>query len=103
MTLGIYERLFPFQAAGNGDVIVFETDGRDDGVAMYLDHERGEFDRVVVGASTSGFVESWIRLGCPGPESWELAPFYDYEAQTLSTKADVARAWIEVLDRYAKA
>ncbi len=103
MTLRIYEKLFPFQATANGDVIVFESDGDEDGIVMYLDHERGDFDRVVLGASTTDFVESWFSLGCPGPESWELAPFYDYEAQALSRKTDVARAWIEVLDRYANA
>lgn len=84
MSRKVYESLFPFQTAANGDAIVFEVTGDDDGMVMYLDHERGEFDRVVLDQSSRSFVETWFRLGCPGPEHWELAPFYDYDSQKIS-------------------
>ena len=98
ITLEMWDEMFPVQAAANGDQIVV-ADQSDDptDLVMYLDHEGGDFDRVLLAPTLEEFMNVWVQLGCPGPESWELEPLFDYDEQKLSLETPTAVAWRKVI------
>jgi hypothetical protein len=55
------------------------------------------FDQAVLGPTLQVFLDTWIGLGCPGPDYGTWKVFYDTEAQRLSTEGDAARQWRSLL------
>jgi len=92
-----YHGLFPFLATTNGDFITIATQGAFAGRVVYADHEGGKFDRQVLGESLLEFLDVWCHLGCPGPESWALAPFYDESSRRLSLEVRNSRIWLAAI------
>lgn len=97
LTLVDYERLFPIEVAGNGDVVVLVTKGEDRGSVVLFDHEGGNFDRAVLGRSLREFLCAWLSLGCPGPESFTLEELYDYDEQRLGVESPRAKLWLRAI------
>lgn len=92
-----FDDLFPFLSLPNGDVIALVS--RDDarGQVVYLSHEGGQFDEAILSDSLARFMDTWLELGCPGPESWLLKPFYDWRAEELVATNSSAQRWKEIL------
>jgi hypothetical protein len=84
-------------------MIVYVTEGEDHGNVVLLNHEGGEFDRAVLGRSLRDFLAAWMRLGCPGPESWELEVLYDYDEQRLNPNSPAAKKWLKAVTTSAGA
>ena len=66
------ENAIAFMAVGNGDHLVIDM--RDDRV-KYLSHDDPDAMGVVLGPDFDAFMDAWSRLGCVGPEIWQLRPF----------------------------
>ncbi len=97
LTVDVYEHLFPLLAVGNGDqIVVVEPEDPVNEIA-YLNHEGGDFDFVVLADSLEAFLETWVALGCPGPEWWELAKFLDPKTSKLSLKTRPSKVWLKAL------
>ena len=97
LSVADYRRLFPIVSATNGDMVVYVAEGEDKGNVVLLDHEGGDFDRAVLGRSLRDFLCSWMVLGCPGPESWDLEPLYDFDEQRLNPDSAIARKWLKAV------
>lgn len=95
--LEAYDAVFPLHSVMNGDQLIFADEPGEPSLVLYLDHEGGGFDRVQLASTLQDFLDTWTALGCPGPESWELERFYDYEAQRLSVAAGAGPAWLRLL------
>ena len=91
------EQVFPLLHDLGGDMVILVTDGPHRGKVIYLNHEGGDFDQAVLGPTLQELLDTWIGLGCPGPDygAWEV--FYDTEAQRLSLEGDAARQWRSLL------
>jgi hypothetical protein len=99
MNLHVFEAAFPLLSVSNGDqLILFDDDPGDPGEVMYLNHERGEGDRVILATSLERFLRAWIPLGCPGPDFDDLVDFYDFDAQELSLDTETSREWLRYLN-----
>ncbi|MBI4885845.1 MAG: SMI1/KNR4 family protein [Acidobacteria bacterium] len=96
-TVDLYERLFPLIATGNGDQIVIAEPEDPENEVVYLNHEGGDFDIVVLSENLEDFLNTWIELGCPGPEWWELARFLGQKTLRLSLKTRRSKAWLRAL------
>ncbi|WOO41665.1 hypothetical protein [Rubellicoccus peritrichatus] len=83
-----FEELFPFIEIINGDVIAVVVSGDDKGSIVYLDHEGEDLIWGCLGRTLKDFLDGWISIGCPGPESCYLAPFYDRKDDMLVTDVD---------------
>lgn len=93
-----YEELFPLVTATNGDQLVVADPARNPSDAvMYLNHESGDFNFVILSDRLEDFLNSWIQLGCIGPEWWELAPFLDLETFKLSLAVKRSKVWLKKL------
>jgi hypothetical protein len=97
LNLEVYERLFPLMATGNGDQLVIVEPEEPENEVVYFDHEGGDFDIVVLSENLEEFFNTWIELGCPGPEWWELARFVDQKTLRLSLKTRRSKAWLRTL------
>jgi hypothetical protein len=91
--------LFPFLSLPNGDVIALVTRGDASGQVVYLSHEGGQFDEAILADSLARFMDTWLELGCPGPECWLLKPFYDWQTERLVATNNSALRWKEILFR----
>ena len=60
---------------------------------IYLSHEGGQFDEAILANSLSQFMDIWLELGCPGPKSWLLKPFYDWGSEQLVATNAAALYW----------
>jgi cell wall assembly regulator SMI1 len=97
LTVELYERLFPLMAATNGDQIVIAEPDDPANEVVYLDHEGGDFNLVVLADTLEDFLNTWFSLGCPGPEWWGLAPFLDPRTTKLSLKTRRSKAWLRAM------
>jgi hypothetical protein len=98
LTVQDYEELFPLVAAVNGDqIVVADPTNNPSDAVMYLNHEAGDFNFVILADTLEDFLNTWIPLGCPGPEWWELAPFIDTKTLKLSLNTRLSRAWLRTL------
>ena len=88
-----FEQVFPLLSDMGGDIVILVTDGPHRGNVVYLNHEDESFDRAVLGPTLQEFLDTWIALGCPGPDYGAWKVFYDTEAQRLSKEGDRARQW----------
>ncbi len=64
-----------FFHVANGDVWGIDTTPATRGRVLYLDHEGGDSHGTVLGPDIVTVMNNWCRLGCVGPEFWNLAPF----------------------------
>jgi hypothetical protein len=61
--------------AANGDMLALDvTEDANDPPLIYLNHEVHEAIWTV-SPSWDTFIDDWTRLGCVGPEGWNLEPF----------------------------
>lgn len=97
LSVDVFERLFPLVGTGNGDQIVIAEPEDPQNEIVYLNHEGGDFDFVVLADSLDEFLATWIALGCPGPEWYELARFLDPKTSKLSLKTRRSKAWLEAM------
>jgi len=88
-----FDQLYPVISTVNGDVIAVVTSGDDHGRIVYLDHEGGEMDEAILAEDFDSFIDTWVNLCCPGPESWLLKPFYDPDLRRLSATCNNALTW----------
>ena len=74
----------------NGDMVVLDVaaDGESAPV-LYVSHE-GE-PALVLAPDFAAFMDRWTRLGCVGPESWELEPFLSPDG--LAPDGEAGLAW----------
>jgi hypothetical protein len=97
LTVELYERLFPLMAGTNGDQIVIAEPDDPENEVVYLDHEGGDFNLVVLADKLEDFLNVWFALGCPGPEWWGLAPFLDPGTTKLSLTTRRSKAWLRAM------
>lgn len=94
-----YTELFPVLEIGNGDAILLVKSGPDLGHVVCFTHEGASNDPLddvympTLSDSFESFLDTWITLGCPGPEIWEVAPFLDLATKRLSAETDLAKLW----------
>ena len=88
-----YDKL-AFMTVPNSDMIAFDvTAGHSDCPVVYLSHDDGELHGCRLGTSFVDFMSRWSNLGCPGPEDWQMAPFYDWERRILMDSGEVVENW----------
>lgn len=90
----LWENKIAFFTMGNGDFLTVDvsTPGREP--VVYLNHEGEEDeDGYVLGADFDDFLTRWAGVGCPGPESWIMAPFTHDFAKPLDPDCKNAVLW----------
>ena len=81
-----------FQEVGNGDSLA--VDCRSDQV-VYLDHEGGLANGIVLGSSFAKFVSAYSSVGCAGPDSEQLrAILDDWSINPNTSTAQQWKAWV---------
>lgn len=81
----------------NGDVIAVDLCADSAGRVVYLSHDGDLTHGMVLGRSFAEFFDNFVRLGCPGPESWALEPFTHGKSTGLDAESEVARQWLHVV------
>lgn len=91
-----YSKL-PFIEVADGDLIAFDmSEGPHHGSVVYLCHdEYCEIHGKRLGDDFADFIAKWSRIGCVGPEGWEIEKFYaDDQIQVDGERAAAWRAWL---------
>ena len=87
-----------FQQVANGDALA--VDWRS-GEVVYLDHEGGLANGIVLGASFAKFVSAYSAVGCAGPDSEQLRAILDeWSINPRTPMAESWRAWIGLPSRH---
>ncbi len=94
-----FDELFPFLELITGDVIALVSKGEYLGDVIYLNHEGGELVLGRLASSLEEFLNTWVSLGCPGPDFCELEDFFDSETQTLSLRKVESQEWAKILSK----
>jgi hypothetical protein len=82
----------------NGDMIAFDTSaGLTACPVIYLSHDDGELHGCRLGTDFVDFVTRWSSLGCPGPEDWQIEPFYDHANECIDDAGEAVARWKEWL------
>jgi len=90
-----YHNKLPFIEICNGDLIVFDTEGR----VVFLCHDGDvDFHGVRLADDFCEFISIWSRLGCAGPEIEDLKIFYDFSEKRLAASGERFDAWVEWLN-----
>ena len=79
----------------NGDRIVID---RKDGFVSYIDHECGDMHGKILSKSVNEFFLRWCNLYCPGPEYWQLLPFYNSDHEELTNDETKILEWQRLLE-----
>lgn len=74
-----WDEAFGVLCAANGDVWAIDTSANGRGRVIYLDHEGGDDHGRLLGPDIVTVMNNWARIGCVGPEIWNLEPFLDRE------------------------
>ena len=93
----VWHGKFPLMTVPNGDQILLDISQTPSPV-IYASHDGSHLHGIRLGLSLMDFITRWSAIGCPGPECWEMEPFYDEEANLLIPNEDVAKAWWQLLD-----
>ena len=93
----VWHNKAPFLGIDNGDIIAFDTPVDGISQVVYLSHDGDEFHGSVLGTSFIDFVSKWIDIGCVGPESWQLEPFYNSKNKELDVNCSNSLEWKKVL------
>jgi hypothetical protein len=81
-----------FQVVANGDALAVDCRS---GAVVYLDHEGGPGNGVVLAPSFSDFVNRYSAIGCSGPDWDVLEPICDSRGIDPETRfAQQWRAWV---------
>ncbi|MBP89732.1 MAG: SMI1/KNR4 family protein [Planctomycetaceae bacterium] len=89
----VWHNKLGFMQVPNGDVIAFDLKGGDDPPVVYLSHEDGECHGYRLGDNFIDFVDRWTRIGCPGPEDWQMSPFLASPQSGFGTDSTNASEW----------
>lgn len=82
-------------SVSNGDMIAIDLESAD-GFVTYLSHEGDErLHGKVLGVNFADFMERWSRLGCVGPEDWQLEPFIEDTSTGINLLGVNASKWRE--------
>jgi len=74
--------------AANGDMLALDvTEDANDPPVIYLNHEAHEAIWTV-SPSWDTFIHEWARLGCVGPEEWNLEPFCQRRGDAYADNAE---------------
>lgn len=74
-----WDEAFGVLCVPNGDVWVIDKSAQGRGRVIYLDHEGGDDHGCLLGPDIVTVMNNWTRIGCVGPEFWNLEPFLDRE------------------------
>lgn len=81
----------------NGDMIGIDLASAD-GCVVYLSHDGDEdLHGMILGKNFADFMGHWSKLGCVGPQGWELEHFIvegAYGINSLSANASIWRKWL---------
>lgn len=92
----VWHNKLAFMEVGNGDLLALDTAREDGSPVIYLSHDDGEGHGYRLGNDFEDFINRWSMLGCPGPEDWQMWPFFDSSQsglQPMSKHADQWRQW----------
>ena len=76
----------------NGDMIGIDLN-KSDGPVVYMSHEDSEGHGNILGRNFIDFIDRWSRLGCPGPEDWQMMPFIADQKSCLDPNSNNAKRW----------
>jgi hypothetical protein len=90
-----YVGKLPFIHVPNGDWIAFEvSQGPARCPVYYLSHDGDEsLHNRRLGESFIDFMSRWANVGCPGPELWQMEPFYDKRGRRLKATGPRVATW----------
>lgn len=90
----LWENKIAFYTMGNGDFLTVDVSTPGHEPVVYLSHEgEEEEDGYVLGADFNDFLTRWTGVGCPGPESWIMAPFTHEFTKPLDPDCENAVLW----------
>ena len=90
-----YVGKLPFIEAPNGDWIAFDiSQGAANCPVCYLSHDGDvSIHNRRLGENFVEFMTSWTSVGCPGPEFWQIEPFYDKRGRRLKASGPAVDHW----------
>jgi hypothetical protein len=88
-----WEETFGVMEIRNGDMIGVDLRGRSECPVVYLDHEIMTGPAWRLGNNYIDFIDRWTRLGCPGPEGWQMIRFLPSAVTGLEPDGENARKW----------
>jgi hypothetical protein len=94
----LYQNKLPLLYVPNGDGIVFDiSDTETRNTVLYLQHDDNSFHGKLLGENFIDFMTKWSYLGCPGPEHWQIEPFYDFEKNAIFQEGMSVESWRQLL------
>lgn len=92
-----YDKL-AFMTVGNGDLIAFDLESYPNNTpVVYLSHDDGEGHGFVLGKDFKQFIDNWTKIGCPGPEDWQMIPFVDNSINGINPESKNAIEWRNII------
>jgi hypothetical protein len=85
----VWHGKYPWLGVPNGDFVAIDREDR----VVHLSHDDGEGHGYVLGRDVFDFLDTWTRLGCPGPEDWQWLPFVGDSGEGLDPDAQSGLAW----------
>ncbi|MBI3828423.1 MAG: SMI1/KNR4 family protein [Planctomycetes bacterium] len=79
----------------NGDVIAFYSRGTEDPQMIYLSHDGCTSHGYKLGENFIDLMSRWSKIGCPGPEDWQLLKFMSGKNTFLDPTCPNAFLWRE--------
>lgn len=88
----------PLIEVPNGDIIALASDpfGGDSPV-LYLSHDFCDLHGKTLAPSFREFITRWSHVGCVGPEEWQMAPFYNWDEESLFASGAAVDQWRELV------
>jgi hypothetical protein len=90
-----YVGKLPFIQAANGDWIAFDVSRAPANCPVcYLSHDGDvSIHNRRLGENFVEFMTHWTNVGCPGPEFWQMEPFYDKRGMRLKASGPAIDHW----------
>jgi cell wall assembly regulator SMI1 len=94
----VWHNKLAFMTVGNGDLIAFDLQKYPDYTpVVYLSHDGGEGHGYILGEDFKDFIDKWTRVGCTGPEDWQMIPFIADSVSGINPDSEHAIKWRDII------
>ncbi len=92
----IWRDKLAFARVGNGDLLALDLNESNYGRVIYLSHDDGPGNGVVMAEDMIQLVRQWAPLGCPGAEDWQWMHFLSGPGSGIDPLCQNALRWREL-------
>jgi cell wall assembly regulator SMI1 len=93
----VWHNKFVFHNVANGDFLSIDLAPASYGQIIYLSHDDGNGHGYVMAHSFTELLNSWIQVGCTGPEDWQWLPFVSGKTSGIDPACANAALWRQTI------